>query len=115
MFLVLISLNLVAQEIPKQESFLYKNCLSCHVEQQIPSELIYRRYLMKYSSDKVIKNRLLKYLKNPQKEESIMPKQFFMKFSQKRPMDLNSTQLEEGVDAYLEFFNMKKKLRLPSS
>ena len=57
-----------------------------------------------------MKKTLLSYLKNPKKENSIMPQQFFLKFPQKEALDLNDTLLEESVEAYLDFFDIKKRL-----
>ena len=91
---------------------LQQNCLKCHTGQKIPSELVYRRYLMKFSTKERMKESLLSYLKNPKKENSIMPQQFFLKFPQKEALDLNDTVLEESVRAYLDFFDVRKKLKL---
>ena len=84
--------------------------MECHIRQKIPSELIYRRYLLKYSTHSAIKEQLLVYLKEPKKETSIMPKQFFLKFPEKEALDLNETVVEESIDAYLDYFDVKKKL-----
>ena len=89
---------------------LEKNCLICHQKQQIPSELIYRRYLLKYSDLKTIKEQMFSYLQDPKRENSIMPKQFFLKFSMKKMLDLNTTLLRDGVEAYIDFFDIKKRL-----
>lgn len=94
-------------------TLLEKNCMECHIKQQIPSELIYRRYLTKYSTHTAIEKTLLIYLKNPKKENSIMPKPFFLKFPEKEALDLNKTELSESIKAYLEYFDIKKKLVLP--
>jgi len=91
---------------------LQTNCLACHVEQKIPSELIYRRYLMQYSSNERIKRKLIPFLKNPTKKTSIMPKQFFLKFPQKKALDLNETALTQSVKAYLDYFDIKKRLKV---
>jgi hypothetical protein len=56
---------------------LEKKCINCHKKQKIPSELIYRRYLMKYSTNKRIEKAIFTYLTHPKKESSIMPPQFF--------------------------------------
>jgi len=93
---------------------LQQNCFVCHQTQEIPSELIYRRYLMKYSTHRVIKTTLLEYLQNPKKKNSIMPKQFFIKFPFKEKSDLNITELEQSIDDYLDYFDVTKKLVLPS-
>jgi hypothetical protein len=42
-----------------------------------------------------------------------MPKQFFLKFPQKEKSDLNETILKESIDAYLDYFDIKKELILP--
>ena len=94
------------------ESSLERNCLNCHREEKIPSELIYRRYLTQYSTHRAIKKRLFIYLKNPQKIASVMPKQFFLKFPEKKSLDLNSSLLEKSIDDYLEHFDLKKQLKL---
>ena len=89
---------------------LKNNCLNCHIKQQIPSELIYRRYLIKYSTDKKMRKKILEYLTNPKQESSIMPKQFFLKFPMKKILDINETQLKKGVDEYLKYFDIKRRL-----
>ena len=107
--LILITVVLFA-DTPSFE--LEKNCLNCHKKQKIPSELIYRRYLMHYSSKEIIKDKIFEYLKNPKKENSIMPNQFFLKFPMKKRVDLNNTILEKNIDRYIKFFDIKKKLIL---
>lgn len=89
-----------------------QNCLNCHMQQKIPSEFIYRRYLMKLSTKKRITKHLFGYLKNPKIENSIMPKQFFLKFPKKKALDLNDTILEESIEQYLNYFDVQRKLNL---
>ena len=109
-FTLLISTLLTAKVV---DTALQENCINCHVEQKIPSELIYRRYLRKYSTHRAIKKTLLRYLQNPNRKNSIMPKQFFLKFPEKEVLDLNETTLKENIDAYLNYFNVKRQLVLP--
>jgi hypothetical protein len=104
---ILFSTLIFAQE---PSLLLKKNCLNCHVKQKIPSELIYRRYLMRYSTHTTIKKQLQTYLKAPSRKTSIMPKQFFLKFPEKKALDLNETVLEESIEAYLKYFDIKSKL-----
>jgi len=68
---------------------------------------------MQYSTHENIKDKLMSYLKNPKKETSIMPKQFFLKFPMKDSLDLNETALEESVKAYLDYFDVRERLVLP--
>ena len=62
----------------KQE--LQQKCLQCHKQEQIPNGLISRRYFMTYSTQEAMKTAIMKYLKNPKQENSIMPHPFFFKF-----------------------------------
>jgi hypothetical protein len=107
---ILFSTLILGQE---PSLLLQQNCLACHVEQKIPSELIYRRYLMRYSTHDSIKKQLMPYLKAPSRKTSIMPKQFFLKFPEKEALDMNETVFSKSIDAYLEYFDVKKKLVLP--
>ena len=103
---------LSASELAASQISLQNACLSCHEEQQIPSELIYRRYLMKYSTDKRMGKAILHYLKDPKKSHSIMPLQFFLKFPMKKALKLDNTELKAGIKQYLEKFDVKKKFVL---
>jgi hypothetical protein len=102
-----------AQETQVQK--LENKCLSCHAKQQIPSELIYRRYLMRYSTKDAVAEAMLRYLKNPKKETSIMPSQFFLKFPMKQSFAFSEEILRENISSFIDMFDVKKKLVLPNS
>ncbi len=110
-FLIFIFIASVAQS-DEASTLVRQNCLDCHKRQKIPSELIYRRYLLKFSTNEKIKEYLISYLKDPKVENSIMPKQFFLKFPQKKALDLNDSVLEESIEEYLNYFDIKKRLKL---
>ena len=112
--ILLISLlftGLVAEEVHVQN--LENKCLSCHVKQQIPSELIYRRYLMKYSTKEAMTEAMLRYLKKPKKETSIMPAQFFLKFPMKPSLGFSEETLRKNISTFIDVLDVKKKLVLP--
>ncbi len=92
---------------------LENKCLSCHVKQQIPSELIYRRYLMKYSTKDAMADAMAKYLKKPQKSDSIMPAQFFLKFPMKPSLGFSEETLRKTIGTFIDVLDVKKKLVLP--
>ncbi len=91
---------------------LQQECLQCHQKQQIPNEMVYRRYLSIYSTHARIKEAMVTYLKNPQKEHSIMPSQFFLKFPMKEKQNIDEERLIKDVELYLDMFDIKKKLAL---
>jgi hypothetical protein len=55
---------------------------------------------------------ILEYLKSPSQPNSIMPKQFFLKFPMKRRSDINSSLLERDIKEYLRYFDIKNRLKL---
>ncbi len=88
-------------------------CLQCHKTEQIPDSLVYRRYLMRYSTPERISEAMLKYLKAPKKTDSIMPLQFFLKFPMKKGMKMDTEDLRRYIYRYIEEFDVKKRLVLP--
>jgi hypothetical protein len=103
-------LSVQADEI--QESTLDTNCLACHQEQQIPSALIYKRYLMKYSTDARMEEAIYTYLKDPDQAYSIMPAPFFSKFPMKEKGSFNDVDLRKNIRLFLEKYTMKSRFIL---
>ena len=112
MLLCCVSL-LTAQQSDVSMQELQATCLACHIKEQIPDELIYRRYLKQYSTPANMKEVIKTYLKNPQQENSIMPPPFFLKFPMKEALQLEDNTLEKNIDAFLQHYDIKKKLVLP--
>lgn len=106
-----VSIYAVETVTPNEQ--LQSQCLDCHVQEQIPTGLIYRRYLMTYSTQEEMANAMYKYMKNPQKENSIMPPPFFFKFPMKEVLDMDDASLKENIRAFLEHLDVKKRLILP--
>jgi len=96
----------------EMESRLQQDCFRCHEEQKIPSEAIYRRYLLKYSSRDTIRKKMFEYLRHPSVQQSIMPQPFFNKFTIKEPSELEKRELQELIDAYVARFDVAGKLRV---
>lgn len=112
MIVIVLTLSIFASESTVSSDSLEVNCLHCHQEQQIPSNLIAKRYLMQYSTDKRIEDAMFKYLKDPKKEHSIMPTPFFSKFPMKEKILLDDVSLKQNIKVFFEKYNMKKKLVL---
>ena len=85
-------------------------CISCHQAQSIPSEMIYRRYLLKYSSKDTIRDKIYRYLRSPSTQDSIMPPQFFSKFPLKEPIEIDERELKGLIDRYIDYFDISHKL-----
>ena len=110
---ILFYVELSASEKLSEKEELQSSCLQCHTKNQIPNALIYKRYLVKYSTKNAMTQAIMKYLKDPKKENSVMPPPFFLKFPMQRTLDINDTILEQNTRNFLDTFDMKKKLILP--
>ncbi len=91
---------------------LENDCLQCHQNQQIPSNLIYKRYLMQYSTEKAIEKAMFNYLTHPLISNSIMPPQFFLKFPMKEKSMVADEVLKVNIKAYIKHFDVKQYLRI---
>ncbi|MCW8822019.1 MAG: hypothetical protein OQK45_07305 [Sulfurovum sp.] len=109
----LLYAGLYAQESQGEKQQLENQCLQCHMKHQIPNELIYQRYLMKYSTADGMGKAIKEYLKHPKKENSIMPLPFFLKFPMKEALVLDDENLEKNIRMFLDMYDVKKKLVLP--
>ncbi len=88
---------------------LQKECLSCHQRHQIPDQLIYRKYLMVYSTHDHMAEAIVKYMHHPDKKDSVMHHPFFFKFPMKQKTTLDDQRLKKLVQAYLRHFDIKKQ------
>lgn len=109
---LVIILTLFGSFVIAGESSLQQECLYCHQTQQIPNALIYKRYLMKYSTENRMEEAMFTYLKDPKKEHSIMPAPFFLKFPMKEALNLSDEVLKKNIQGFLRKYDMKKKLIL---
>ncbi len=109
-FMLLLSTWLCSQNLDYGQ--LQRDCLQCHEQQSIPSELIYRRYLATYSIAEKMEPAIIAYLKSPQQNHSIMPSQFFLKFPMKEKIVLEDEILKADIKAFINYFDIKKKLML---
>ena len=89
-------------------------CLKCHIETNVPNVVIYKRYLLKYSSKAKMREAMVTYLKKPIAEKTIMPSRFIDIFGLKERMKLSDESLNKYVDELIDSYDVKKKLTLPT-
>jgi hypothetical protein len=87
-------------------------CLQCHRKNRVPDTIIYRRYLQTYGTPDRMVAAMQAYIRNPNKSRSIMPPQFFYKFPMKPNRTYEPETLERFIRAYIERFDVRKRLRL---
>ena len=90
----------------------YENtCVKCHTKLPVEIDKFFYRYLLKYSSEKRVKESLSEYLQNPSEEKSVMPESFIARFGIKEKSVLTQKELQEAIDIYWERYKVFGKLK----
>lgn len=87
------------------------SCVGCHKNIPVSIDKYFYRYLLKYSSEKDVKEAILIYLKNPSKSSSVMPDAFISRFGVKEKSVLTEKELQKAVDIYWEKYKVFGKLQ----
>ena len=87
-----------------------KECLTCHNKLPITFDKFYMQYLIKFSSNKRIKEAMFYYLKDPKKEQSVMNASVVKKLGLMPKLDLDDKTLEELIQRYINSYDIKKHL-----
>ena len=87
------------------------NCIKCHKKLPVSIDKYFYRYLLKYSSEKSVKESMFKYLKKPKKDMTIMPAAFIKRFGVKKKTKLSDKKLNEALDIYWEKYKIFGKLK----
>ncbi len=93
------------------ENVYEKNCLPCHNNHfPISLQRMFMLYLKTYSGEMTLKSALKGYLKNPDKETSVMSDLFIDRFGIKEKTTLSDRELDEAIDIYWDMYNVRNKL-----
>lgn len=87
------------------------NCVSCHKALPVSIDKYFYRYLLKYSSKSSVNEAMMKYLKNPSKDTTIMPEAFISRFGVKKRTTLSDNELKNALDEYWEIYKVFGKLK----
>ena len=87
------------------------NCVKCHDKLPVTIDKYFYRYLLKYSSEKNVKEAMFNYLKEPSVKTTIMPEAFIKRFGVKKPTKLDNKKLKEALDIYWEKYKVFGKLK----
>jgi len=110
--MVNIVITLLITTIFMQASSFKNECMRCHEKQNIPFEMIYKRYLIKYSSKSTIKQAIFKMCKNPTIERSLVPPSFLRRYGIKQACTLNDKDLYNAIEEFINFYDIKKNIQL---
>jgi hypothetical protein len=102
---------LLVQLVGAEENIYQKNCYACHKSLSFSLEKIFFRYLLKYSDEISVKLALVDFLRAPNKDTSVMSKEYIRSFGLKQKSTLSAEELKQAVDIYWEKYTVFGKLR----
>lgn len=112
LFLMVFILSLFANQFKSSSKDIYqKNCIECHKKLPVTIDKFFYRYLLKYSSESKVKQKIFEYLKKPTKDQSVMAESFIRRFGVKKPTKLNDEQLKKAIDIYWQNYKVFGKLK----
>ena len=110
---LLLSISLFAKNLDKNDTNIYeRNCVPCHKKFPISLEKLFFRYLLKYSSEKSVKQALIDYLKDPNYYTTVITESNLIdKYGLKQKTKLTDKELKEAIDIYWEKYKVIGKLK----
>jgi len=87
-----------------------KNCLECHDKSPITFDKFYMQYLIKFSSEKRIKEAMFYYLKDPKIEQSVMDVNIVNGMGIMPHLNLDDDTLMKLINEYIRRFDVKRSL-----
>jgi len=91
------------------------DCLACHATTAPPLSLVYRRYLMLYSSKPRIVERMSRFLVRPGKKISSMPEGMKNRFNPELHPAYDPQTAEKAAEAVVEKEDVLKKIVVETS
>jgi hypothetical protein len=97
----------------KTDGDIYARCTACHSMQAPPLSLVYRRYLMLYSSKGRVAERMVAFLTHPTKKGSSMPEGMKSRFNPQNHPPFPLEEAKEAVGELIEREDLLKRIVIP--
>ncbi len=107
---IIILLILVLSGFAAEPTSLPARCTACHTTSGPPLSLIYRRYLMLYSSKERIQKRMIDFLRTPSKAKSAMPEGMKNRFNPQKHPAFSPKIAKKAVDTLIEKEDLIQKI-----
>ncbi len=107
---VILILILGIQCLPAKKTAALSQCAACHNASAPPLSLVYRRYLMLYSSKERIQKRMIDFLLAPSKAKSSMPEGMKNRFNPQKHPAFSPQIAKKAVDTLIEKEDLIQKI-----
>ena len=105
--MVLCSLQTFAEPTSVYE----RNCVACHRKLPVTLDKFFFNYLLKYSSERRVKEALRRFLKHPTKKKALASEELIRKYGLMPKSKLSDTNLRKAIDIYWETYKVFGKIK----
>jgi len=88
-----------------------RNCVACHRKLPVTLENFFFNYLLKYSSERRVKEALYSFIKHPTKKKALASEELITQYGLMPKSRLSDTDLRKAIDAYWETYKVFGKIK----
>ena len=88
-----------------------QNCVECHRKLPVALDKFFFNYLLKYSSERRVKEALVKFIKNPTKKKALASEELINEYGLMPKTTLSDTNLRKAIDVYWEKYKVFGKIK----
>ncbi len=104
--ILLITIPLFSADVNIYE----RNCVKCHEKLPVSLDKFFFNYLLKYSSERQVKQALRKYLKHPKRKSSLATEEIILRYGLMPKSTLSDAELREAIEIYWEKYKVFGKI-----
>ncbi len=104
--ILLILSPLLAAEMNVYE----RNCVKCHENLPVSLDKFFFNYLLKFSSERRVKQALRNYLKHPRRKASLATEELVSRYGLMPKTTLSDEELRRAIDIYWEKYKVFGKI-----
>lgn len=110
--IVLLAMVLCAVQVYAGRSSVYeRNCVACHKKLPVTLDKFFFNYLLKYSSERRVKEALFRFLKNPTKKKALASEELVTQYGLMPKSRLSDTELRKAIDTYWDTYKVFGKIK----
>ncbi|WP_456451102.1 hypothetical protein [Hydrogenimonas sp.] len=88
-----------------------RDCVACHKNLPVTLENFFFNYLLKYSSERRVKEALYSFIKNPTKKKALASEELIDRYGLMPKTRLSDTELRKAIDHYWETYKVFGKIK----
>ena len=108
---IVVTILLITASVMASDVNIYeRNCVECHRNLPVSLDKFFFNYLLKYSSERRVKQALRNYLKHPRKKASLATDELVSRYGLMPKTKLSDEELRRAIDIYWEKYKVFGKI-----